>query len=114
MTLTILRLAEFNALLADNAAVLIHFTSPDCSVCGALRPRLQALLESEFPRVAFAEVDCQAAPEVAAQQQVFAVPTLLLFLQGRESQRWVRNLHLAELREALVRPYPMLFGDEHG
>jgi thioredoxin 1 len=92
--------------------VLLHFTSPDCAVCSALKPRLAALLAGEFPQVVLAEVDCVAAPDVAAQQQVFAVPTLLLFVMGRESQRWVRNLHLSELREALARPYPLLFGDE--
>lgn len=104
---------ELSELLQSHPAVLLHFTSPDCAVCSALKPRLAALLAAEFPRVVLAEIDCVAAPAVAAQLRVFAVPTLLLFLDGRESQRWVRNLHLGELRETLARPYPLLFDDEN-
>lgn len=102
--------SELNGLLHDHAALLLHFSSPDCAVCHVLKPRLGALLAEEFPRVAFAEVDVAAAPALAARQGVFAVPTVVLMLEGRESRRWARNLHLGELREALRRPYGLLFG----
>lgn len=104
--------AELTALLHHAPAVLLHFTTPQCAVCQTLKPRIAALLAEQFPRMVFAEVECTAAPALAAQYQVFTVPTLLLFLEGRESLRWVRNLHLSELREQLARPYALLYGDE--
>jgi thioredoxin-like negative regulator of GroEL len=99
-----------NTLIQDEPAVLIYFFSPGCGVCQVLKPRITALLAEQFPRIVFAEVDCTAAPALAALHQVFSVPVVLLFLEGRESSRWVRNLHLNELREQLVRPYSLLFG----
>lgn len=103
---------ELHTLLQDGAAALIYFSAPSCGVCQVLKPRIMALLAEQFPRIVFAEVDCSQAPALAAQHQVFGVPVVLLYLQGRESFRWVRNLHLEELREQLARPYALLFDDE--
>lgn len=102
---------EFSTLLEQQPAVLIHFSAPDCGVCQSLKPRIASLVDEQFPRLVLAEVDCTASPELAAQQRVFTVPVLLLFLEGRESLRMVRNLHLAELRVQLARPYALLFGE---
>lgn len=99
-----------NTLIQDEPAVLIYFSSPACGICHVLKPRITALLAEQFPRIVFAEVDCTTAPAVAALHQVFSVPVVLLFLEGRESSRWVSNLHLDELREQLARPYALLFG----
>ena len=103
---------EFQALLHRAPMVVLYFSTPDCMVCQALKPRVSALLAGEFPHAEFAEVDCEATPALAAQHQVFSVPVILLFLQGHESMRWVRTFHLAELRDHLARPYSLLFGEE--
>ena len=89
----------------------VYFTGPDCAVCAALKPKLKDLLNASFPALALADVDCAASREVAAQQSVFAIPTLLVFVDGRESFRQSRSINLAELRERLSRPYSVLFGD---
>ncbi len=101
-----------HTLIHEYPVVLIHFSAPDCGVCVSLKPRITALVEEQFPRLLLAEVDCAASPELAAQQRVFTVLVLLLFLQGRESLRLVRNFHLATLRDQLVRPYTLLFGEQ--
>lgn len=106
--------AELNTLIQDAAAALIYFSTPSCGVCTVLKPRIIELLAEQFPRIVFAEVDCTQAPALAAQHQVFSVPVVLLYLQGRESFRWVRNLHLDELREQLARPYGLLFDVDSG
>ncbi len=103
--------AELTTLLQTEPAVLLYFSLPECGICHVLKPRIAALLAEQFPRVVFAEVDCAEAPALAALHQVFTVPVVTLFLEGRESSRWVRNLHMGELREQLARPYSFLFGD---
>lgn len=102
---------ELSTLLHEHPAVLIHFSTPDCGVCQSLKPRISALVAEAFPQLLLAEVDCIAHPALAAQQRVFTVPVLLLFVEGRESLRLVRNFSLAELREQLARPYALLFGE---
>ncbi len=88
----------------------MYFSGPDCAVCQVLKPRVIALLQREFPRIAVALVDCAAAPELAAQQSVFAVPTLTVYFDGQELLRLARNFSPAQLAEALERPYALYFG----
>jgi thioredoxin 1 len=107
--------------LSDSAAVaaflrrypicVLYFTTPDCGVCKVLKPRLLEMLDERFPAIGFAQVDCAAAPAVAAQMGVFAVPTLIVFTEGRESLRRSRAFGLDELAAALERPYGLLLGE---
>ena len=97
--------------LADEPAAAILFTAPDCGVCTALRPRLEAMLEA-FPRLARLQVDCAAVPALARAGGVGALPTLVLAFEGRETARFSRSFAVGQVAEALARPYGMLFGEE--
>ena len=92
-----------------SAALLIYFTGPDCAVCEVLRPRVASLVSRRFPHMGILSVDCARWPALAAAHQVFAVPTVLAFFEGREWLRRTRGLSLAELEAALARPYDLLF-----
>ena len=91
------------------AALAVWFSGPDCRVCQDLKPKLAALIAERFPLLETAQVDCSRSPETAASHQVFSVPTLLVFFDGRESLRKVRNLSLPQLAGELQRPYHLLF-----
>jgi thiol-disulfide isomerase/thioredoxin len=96
---------DFSAFIADHPLCAVYFSGPDCAVCEALQPKLFDLLQQRFPRLALAEVDCSASPQLAAQQTVFTIPTLIVYLDGREGIRKVRSFSLAELAAELQRPY---------
>jgi thioredoxin-like negative regulator of GroEL len=96
-------------ILADHAAVLAYFTGRDCGVCKVLKPKVLELLKSEFPHVHLFEVDCQAQPALAARLGVLSVPTVVLYFDGREGARFVRLFAIGDLRDALMRPYRLLF-----
>jgi len=102
--------AQFTAFLQQNPASAVYFSGPDCAVCQVLKPRVLELLRCDYPRIAVAVVDCAAAPELAAQQRVFAVPTLLVYFDGQELLRLVRHFSPPQLAEALERPYALFFG----
>ena len=57
-------------------------------------------------------VDVKNTPDVAAQFQVFALPTILIYFQGKEYYRFSRNIGVNELREAIARPYGMVFSQQ--
>lgn len=95
--------------IAEHSALLVWFSTAGCRVCKDLKPRLAALIRETYPRIALFEVDCDRNRATAAQQQVFTVPTLLLFLDGREQLRRSRHISLAELEREIARPYRMLF-----
>ena len=88
---------------------VLYFTGPDCAVCKALKPRLREMLARDFPEAGFAEVDCAASPALSADLGVFTLPTVILFIDGRESLRRSRAFGLGELAEALQRPYSLLY-----
>ena len=100
-------LADF---IRDNPLAAVYFTGPECAVCQALKPRLFALFAERFPAMALVEVDCSREPAAAAQRRVFAVPTLVVYLDGREHLRRARAFSLVEVAEALGRPYAILTG----
>ncbi|WP_172600492.1 thioredoxin family protein [Sulfurivermis fontis] len=101
--------AQFTDFLQQNPAAVVYFSRPDCAVCQVLKPRILALLRQEFPRIAVAVVDCAAAPELAAQQAVFTVPVVAVYIDGRESLRLARNFTPGQLAAALERPYALFF-----
>jgi len=102
-------LGELRGLIGSVPAVLAYFSTPDCNVCRALKPKVEQLLAKTFPEMQSIHVDCAACPEVAAAFSVFSVPTLVVFFEGREWLRKGRSVSLAELRAGLERPYGMLF-----
>jgi thioredoxin 1 len=98
------------AFIAENEAAVVYFAGADCGVCHVLEPKVRALLGDSFPRIAFGRVATDQASELAAQQSVFAVPTLLVFFDGRESFRYARNFSVGEIARDIARPYGMFFG----
>ena len=109
--LTIENAIHFDQLIRDEAAVLIYFSHEECSVCKVLKPKIAALLQMDFPRLKMAYADTVKLPEVAGQQRIFAVPTIVVWFEGREYIRVSRNIGVSKLGEDIRRPYSMLFGE---
>jgi thioredoxin-like negative regulator of GroEL len=97
--------SELEAWLQASPAAVVYFESPGCGVCTVLRPQLEALIASDFPKLAWAVVDAARAPDAAAQRGLFTFPAVLVFFDGREYLRRVRNFSLGELARELERPY---------
>ncbi len=56
-------------------------------------------------------VNSELLPEVSAQQSIFTVPTVVVFLDGKEFIRKSRNISLSEFQKDIERPYSMYFDD---
>ena len=101
--------ADCSGLVAEHPAVALYFTGPNCAVCHSLKPRIEALFDEEFPSIQIAVADIGQLPELSGQYQVFSLPTLIGFFDGRESFRFSRAFGLGQVRDALVRPYAIYF-----
>lgn len=95
--------------MAERPAVLAYFSTTECNVCKVLKPKLMELVLSEFSQISLVYVETNLQPEVAAQNRIFAVPTLLVFFDGKEYIRKSRNFGLDELRKELLMPYRLMF-----
>ncbi len=105
MQTEITTLTEFEETLKTNNAVAFYMSTPDCNVCKVLKPKLIEFLKENFPGIVFVYCDIAKAKELAAQKNVFTVPTILFYFYGREYIRKARFVNLDELRDELERIY---------
>jgi len=103
-------LEALQSALSEHAGVLLYFSTPQCNVCKVLRPKLTELFQQHYPEIQRYYVDSTETPEIAGQYSVFAVPTILLFLDGKEFVRKSRNFSPAELIEEIRRPWEIMHG----
>ncbi len=89
--------------------VLVYFSHEACNVCKVLKPKVAELVENKFPKLQMVYSDTVKIPEAAGQNRIFAVPTILVFLDGKEYIRASRNISVEDLQRQIERPYSMMF-----
>jgi len=81
--------------------VLVDFWSPWCMPCRLLAPILEGEASKYEGQVLFCKVDVQQNPRIASAFQISAVPTLLVFQDGKPTDRAVGLQSPAELAALL-------------
>jgi len=101
-------LEEIETIIQENLAVMLYFSAPTCNVCHALKPKLVDSIESNFDQFNIVSVDVSETPEISSHYSVFAIPTVLIFLDGREFLRKSRHMSVSEVTETIRRPYEIM------
>lgn len=107
---TVASAAQIDELQRENEIVLVYFGSPSCGVCRDILPKLERMLEN-YPHIKAVRVETQNLPELSAGYGVFAIPVILLFIQGRETLREGGIISLDRLEPKIARYYGLLFED---
>lgn len=68
--------------------VLVDFSAEWCGPCRRLEADLETLAQEWAGRLRIVRLDVGAHPERAAQEQVFSLPTLILYAGGRARDRF--------------------------
>ena len=102
-------LGQFENILLETTSVLVYFSTNSCNVGEALEPKVQNLLNTDFPKMGFYKVDMNFSPEIAAKYSAFTEPTILVFFEGKETIRKSRNIGIYELQSTILRPYKLIF-----
>lgn len=101
-------LEDILSTIETKEGVLLYFSGEECSVCHALRPKIKKLFKAEFPKVQQIFLDAKVNQDISVHFNVLSVPTILLFLDGKEYIREGRMVSLSELSQKLSKPYSML------
>jgi thioredoxin-like negative regulator of GroEL len=94
--------------IKENLAVMVYFSAPTCNVCHALKPKLMEALDANFKEFVVESVDISVEEDIAPHFDVFAIPTVLIFLDGKEFLRKSRHMSVDEVIRAIERPYKMM------
>ncbi len=106
---TIHSIQEFDQVLLENDVVLAYFSTEICSVCKVLKPKVIEVISESFPQIKMVFIESDKLPELAAQNRVFAAPTVIIFFAGRETIRKSRAFGVDELKSEIQRPYSLMF-----
>jgi thioredoxin-like negative regulator of GroEL len=101
-------LEELQTTIREEVGVLLYFSGEFCNVCHALRPKVKEVFDKEFPQLKQIFLDAHENAEISAHFQVLSVPTIMVFMDGKEFAREGRTVSLHQLTEQLKRPYDMM------
>jgi thioredoxin-like negative regulator of GroEL len=99
---------EIKKVIDENLAVMVYFSAPTCNVCHALKPKLLEAIQNNFSKFEILSVDTSADQEIAAHFSVFAIPTVLIFLDSKEFLRKSRHMSVDEVIREIKRPYDLM------
>ncbi|MDH7592996.1 MAG: thioredoxin [Methanomicrobiales archaeon] len=75
--------SNFSEILKENRFVLLDFWAEWCGPCRTISPIVEELASEFRGRVAFGKCNTDENPQIAGQFGISAIPTLLLFANGR-------------------------------
>lgn len=88
-------------------ACMLYIGGEHCGVCKALYPKITQKFTEHFPKIEQLRIDIENEKEFIAQLQVFAIPTIIIYFEGKEFFRKSRNISVDMFIEEVKRPYDM-------
>ena len=100
---------NYQDVIQENMGALIYFSHEKCNVCKVLKPKIEKMLTDHFPEIKIFYADTVKYPEIAAQNSIFTVPTIVIYLDHKEFIRVSRNVSVIDLIDRIKRPYELMF-----
>lgn len=95
--------SSFSDLISSsNTPVLVDFYATWCGPCQLMAGILEEVKGQLGDRLKVVKIDSDKYPELATEYQVYALPTLILFKQGKQVEKIEGVLQTEALKEKLV------------
>lgn len=69
--------------------ILVDFWAEWCGPCRVVSPIVDELAEEYNEQMTFAKLNVDLAPEAARTYQVMSIPTLIIYVDGKEAKRLI-------------------------
>jgi thiol-disulfide isomerase/thioredoxin len=99
---------EVENLINNNSMLLIYFGSNNCGVCVDMEPKVEKMLK-KYPNIRFIKIDTEKSIKLSTSYNIFTIPAILLFIEGKETIREARHISLQDLDNKISRYYNLLF-----
>lgn len=83
---------------SSTVPLLVDFWAPWCGPCKAIAPVLEELAGEMAGKLSIGKVDVDENGEIAAQYNVRAIPTLILFKDGQVAEQFVGLVGKSDLK----------------
>lgn len=81
---------QFQQWMAEGKTVLVDYWAPWCGYCRRIGPAYDKIAEEYGDQLVVAKVNIDEEPQLTEAQGVEAIPTLILYKNGKASTRWWR------------------------
>jgi len=105
-------LPQLQSKIAQSEGILLYFWGDNCNVCEALRPKIKEAFDSYFPKIEQIYLNAKENMEISVYFSVFSIPTMIVFLDGKEFTKASRNISIEQLIAQVDRPYSMMFEED--
>ena len=92
---------EYSEILNSSNPVVIDFHATWCGPCKVLSPILEEL-DDEIEGVEFVKLDVDQHPQIAGQNQVMGVPTVVILKDGEVKDRFVGVQPKEVIKEKII------------
>jgi thioredoxin 1 len=93
--------ANFEETIKNNRVVFVDFWANWCGPCRALPPTIEEVAKEYAGKVLVGKLDVDENPATAERFQVFSIPTMILFVDGQETERLVGLCPKSRITDAL-------------
>lgn len=100
---------DIEELVKNNEMVLLYFGGTDCNVCISMKPKVIELLKN-YPKIKSVQVDTGKSLAVSAAYNIFTIPVILLYIEGKEVIREARHISIQDIDSKIERYYNLYFG----
>jgi thioredoxin 1 len=94
---------NFEETLKKNKLVFVDFWAAWCGPCRALAPTIVELANENSGKVLISKLDVDENPATAERFQVFSIPTMIIFKDGKEAERLVGLCPKSRISDALAK-----------